>query len=149
MSGSLPSHYDGMVRRTVYFAERYGSCYSRSTTIWVQNCWDSFYVYYFQSYAIGCDYRYCGSYSRSVIFDSPSSTATISSSSISASPQGVCKTFHIFGCVGSLYVLLPIRRYHVLISISCVPNHINKDIHNNFIEYQSLDGLTPIIANLE
>ena len=79
MSGSLPSYYDGVVERTVYFAELRGRCYSRSTSVWVQNC-GSFYVYYFKRYAMTCNYRFCGSddYPSSIIAATPAATAKAS-----------------------------------------------------------------------
>ena len=94
MSGSLPSHYDGVVQRTVYFAQQYGSCYSRSTSVWVQNC-GSFYVYYFKRYAMSCNYRYCGSddYKSSIL--PAASTAVAMASSASPTPPGVCR-FQLF-----------------------------------------------------
>ena len=92
MSGSLPNYYEGMVRRTVYFAERGGSCYSRSTIIWVQNC-GSYYVYYFQRNVFSCNYRYCGSGYQSSIAPSPSSTSSVLVSSVAPSPHGVSKFY--------------------------------------------------------
>ena len=88
MSGSLPSYYDGVVERTVYFAELRGRCYSRSTSVWVQNC-GSFYVYYFKRYAMTCNYRFCGSddYTSSIIAATPAATAT--AGSISPTPVSV------------------------------------------------------------
>ena len=88
MSGTLPSRYEGAVERTVYFAQRYGSCYSESTSIWVENC-GYFYVYYFRKSARGCNYRYCGSHDEtSSILPSPSATPLLSTS-ISTVPYGV------------------------------------------------------------
>ena len=91
MSGSLPNSYEGEVQRTVYFAERSGSCYSRSTTIWVKNC-RGFYIYYFQSYALSCNYRYCGTHGQSSVIStiSPSVSSSVQvSSSVSPLPSNV------------------------------------------------------------
>ena len=93
MSGSLPSLYEGAVERTVYFAHRYGSCFTQSTSIWVENC-GYFYVYYFKKNAVFCNYRYCGSDSEATsILPSPSATPVISTSILPV-PQEV-STRHI------------------------------------------------------
>ena len=104
MSGSLPSRYEGAVERTVYFAQRYGSCYKQSTSIWVENC-GYFYVYYFRTSSRGCKFRYCGSFGEvSSILPSPSATPVLSSS-ISPTPHEVsisCK------CVPALHQSLEV-----------------------------------------
>ena len=110
MSGPLPRYYDGVVQRTVYFAQQYGSCYSRSISILVQNC-GSFYVYYFKRYAMYCNYRYCGSdvYTSSIL---PSlSTTTAMASSISPSPPWVCR-FRLFNFAFSC-ILMYFYSWHI------------------------------------
>ena len=104
MSGSLPSYYDGVVERTVYFADLRGRCYSRSTSVWVQNC-GSFYVYYFKRYAMTCNYRFCGSddYTSSIL---PSASATPAvTSSVSPTPLGVRRfQLNSLSCTTLLYL---------------------------------------------
>lgn len=59
IQGSLPDWYEGIVKRTMYFAY-YRNCYSFQSTVWIRNC-HGFYVYYLHyNNNVPCNYRYCG-----------------------------------------------------------------------------------------
>ncbi|XP_028396090.1 uncharacterized protein LOC114520085 [Dendronephthya gigantea] len=58
LSGSHPTFGEGIVSRTVYFANGRYSCYSYSDTIRVINC-GSYYVYELVPPSGGCNLRYC------------------------------------------------------------------------------------------
>ncbi len=101
MQGRLPSYYEGVVYRYVYFAEG-TNCYADSVLIQVQNC-GTFYVYRFSNYySPYYNSRYCGMTTMSSIIEEPfttviqETTAAVATSSMI--PQTTPASQSVDGC---------------------------------------------------